>query len=45
MQTESGVTVPMDNVEVDWYIKLIIEGKERLFGKKNESSNKEVSFS
>jgi len=45
MQTERGVTVPMDNVEVDRHIKLIIKGKERLFGKKNESSNKEVSFS
>ncbi|MGB8160829.1 MAG: hypothetical protein WCE93_11845, partial [Nitrososphaeraceae archaeon] len=45
METESGVTVPMQDEEIDGYIKLVIEEKGKLSRKKNEYSDKEVSSS
>ena len=38
LEEASGVTVPMEDEEVDRYIKIVIEEKERLSKKKDESS-------
>ena len=45
MEIESGVIVPMEDEEVDRYIKLVIEEKERLSRKENEPSDNEMSSS
>ena len=45
MEIESGVIVPMEDEEVDRYINLVIEEKERLSRKENEPSDNEMSSS